>query len=69
MNNETIGLGAGSYPMAPEKNETNIEIHLTIKTTDIFPETWTYFDKVNYIQANVEEYISNGDIEIHEVEV
>lgn len=69
MNMETIGLGAGSYPMAPESDETNIEIHLTIKTSDSFPETWEKQEIEDYIKANIQEYIQSGEIEIHEVEI
>ena len=69
MKMETIGLGAGSYPKAHDSDETNIEIHLTIKTSDTFPETWEKKDIEDYIKANIEEYIQNGDIEIHDVEI
>ena len=68
---ETRGLGAGSYPTPIEKDETNIDIkiHLTIETTDIFPESWDKKEIEEYIKGNVREYLSDGDIEIHEIEV
>ena len=69
MNIETIGLGGGNYPTPIEKDETNIEIHLTIKTTDIFPETWNKEEIEDYVKSNISEYLQSGDIEIHEVEV
>ena len=66
---ETKGLGAGSYPMAPEKDETNITIQLEIKTTDIFPESWDKQEIEDYIKGNIKEYIRDGEIEIHDIEV
>ena len=69
MNIETIGLGAGSYPTPIEKDETDITIHLEIKTSDIFPETWDKQEIEDYIKANIKEYLQNGDIEINEIEV
>ena len=66
---ETEGLGAGSYPMAPEKDETEITIQLEIKTSDIFPETWSKQEIEDYIKGNIKEYLRDGDIEIHEIEI
>ena len=69
MNIETIGLGAGSYPTPTEKDETNITIQVEIKTADIFPETWDKQQIEDYIKGNIKEYLRDGDIEIHEIEV
>jgi hypothetical protein len=66
---ETKGLGAGSYPMAPEKDETEITIHLELKTTDIFPESWDKQQIEDYIRGNIKEYLLDSDIEIHEIDV
>lgn len=66
---ETKGLGAGSYPMAPEKDETEITIQLEIKTSDIFPETWDKEEIEDYVRGNIKEYLQDGEIEIHEIEI
>ena len=68
---ETIGLGAGSYPMAPEKDESEkqITLYLEVKTTDIFPETWDKEQIQEYIKTNAYDYIQNGEIKINEIEV
>lgn len=66
---ETKGLGAGSYPMAPEKDETEITIQLEIKTSDIFPETWDKEEMEDYVRGNIKEYLQDGEIEIHEIEI
>lgn len=66
---ETVGLGAGSYPMAPEKDETEIIIHLEIKTSDIFPETWDKEEIKDYVKGNIKDYLQDGEIEVHEIEV
>lgn len=57
------------YPMAPEKDETEITIQLEIKTTDIFPETWDEEQIKDYVRGNIKDYLRDGEIEIHEIEV
>lgn len=66
---ETTGLGAGSYPMAPEKDETEFTIYLEVKSSDIFPETWDKEEIKDYVRGNVKDYLQNGDIEVKEIEV
>ena len=56
------------YPQAPEHDETEITIQLTVKATDVFPETWDQEQKQDYIKANIKDYLYDGDIEIHEIE-
>lgn len=57
------------YPQAPEHDETEITIYLTLKTTDAFPETWDEEQMKDYIKGNVRDYIYDADIEINEIEV
>lgn len=66
---ETVGLGAGSYPMAPEKDETEFTIYLEVKSSDIFPETWDKEQIEDYIKGNIKDYLQDGEIEVHEIEV
>lgn len=62
-------LMVNDYPMAPEKDETEITIQLEIKTSDIFPETWDKEQIKNYIKGTIKDYLQNGEIEIKEIEV
>ena len=72
MNNmDTTELGGGSYPTPPEieMDETNIEIHVTYKTTDIFDKSWDKQEIEDYIKGNLGEYINTSEIDYYEVEV
>lgn len=62
-------LMVNDYPMKPEEDETEITIHLKVKTTDIFPETWEKEDIESYVKGNIRDYLIDGEIEIEEVEV
>lgn len=66
---DTVHIGAGSYPSAPEPNdETKFEIVLSVISSDIFPETWDDEEKKEYIKNQVKEYIYNSDdIEVHDI--
>ena len=65
---DTIHIGAGSYPTPPEKDETSFEIFLSIKCSDVFPETWDEEEKKEYIKNEVKEYLYNSDdIEVHDI--
>ena len=66
---DTIHIGAGSYPTPLEKDETTFELTITIKTSDIFPETWDKEQIKNYIRGTIKDYLQNGEIEIKEIEV
>ena len=65
---DTIHIGAGSYPTPLEKDETTFELTITIKTSDIFPETWEKDEIENFIQAHLVDYLNYEDITVMEVE-
>lgn len=66
---DTIHIGAGSYPTPLEKDETTFELTITIKTSDIFPETWDKEEIKDYIRDNVREYLNYEDIENVDIEI
>ena len=65
---DTIHIGAGSYPTPLEKDETTFELTITIKTSDIFPETWEKDEIENFIQTHLIDYLNYEDITVIEVE-
>ena len=66
---DTVHIGAGSYPSAPEPNdEETFEIYISIKSSDIFPESWDDEEKKEYIKNEIKEYLYNSDdIEVHDI--
>ena len=57
------------YPTAPEHDETDITIYVTLKTTDAFPENWEPEEMKDYIRSNIREYLYDAELEINEIEV
>lgn len=68
---ETKGLGAGSYPMAPEVEERdeNFEIFVRIKACEYFPTKWGDEDKKAFIEEHINEYLRYGDAEVEEIQL
>ena len=62
-------LNVYDYPQAPEYDETEITINLTLKASDTFPESWDEEQMKDYIKGNIKDYIYDADIEIHDIEV
>lgn len=66
---DTIHIGAGSYPTPLEKDETTFELTITIKTSDIFPESWDKEKIHDFIRDNIREYLNYEDIENVDIEI
>ena len=66
---ETRGLGAGSYPEPPEEKETNLQIYITITTSDLFPKEWDEKEIESYVKANINEYVTGCDTEVNEINI
>lgn len=66
---ETKGLGAGSYPQAPEIEEKSedFEILVRIETCDSFPINWGEEEKKEFIKKYLDEYLRYGDAKIEEI--
>ena len=70
MNIETKGLGAGSYPSPPETTKTiNVEVSVTYKFETEVPKNWDNERIIDDIQANLDEYIYDSDITIHDISI
>lgn len=68
---ETKGLGAGSYPQAPEieEREEDFEIFVRIKACESFPINWGEEEKKEFIKTYLNEYLCYGDAEIEEIDL
>ncbi len=71
MDIETIGLGAGSYPEAPEEKAKTINVIIKVeyKIKDLeIPEKWDSERIEEDIRENLNDYIQESTIEDWEVD-
>ena len=65
---DTIHIGAGSYPSAPEpEEETEYEVTLKTKIRDTFPESWDKDLIKQYIEENLVDYLEYKEIEVIDI--
>ena len=62
-------LNVYDYPNPPEERETNLQIFITISTTDVFPKEWDEEEIESYVKANISDYMRENEIEINEIEI
>ena len=60
-------LNVYDYPDSQEEKEINLQVCITLTTTDTFPKEWEEEEIENYIKANIDEYINESEIETNEI--
>lgn len=68
---ETMGLGAGSYPEAPEYEERTLKakVMVTYEIETEIPASWDDETIEDDIRSNLDDYINGMTCEINEIEL